>query len=1168
MKNGCILALSITNPRLHLNRLYYIVFFFLLGVGVFAQPYSNKRLKRLTTISDTIKLDTLSIIPGSVLIFDKQGAAVDTSNYTIDYPRAILTTHHSFREAGYASITILYRVFPLSFAKEYFNKDKSKLISPDSLLGERPVRYNLQSLVSKPFGDNIEATGSISRGMTFGNNQDAVVTSGLNLQINGMIDNHIHIEGAISDKTIPFQPKGNTQRLEEFDRIYLRAYTSKFEVQAGDVEIRSPKNSYLRYNRNVQGLAIALYNDNFSKGDSTRIQASTSIAKGKFSRNIFTGVEGNQGPYKLTGVEGESYIIIIAGSERVYLDGALMVRGETNQYTIDYNTAELAFTPLMRITGNSRISIEFEYTERSYARFLVTSGVEQKIGKTTIRVNAFSEQDSKNQPVDQNMGEKQIDLLKGIGDRIDQAFVPQVDSVDFSVDKIMYEKRDTIVNLATYKIYRHSTNPAVSHYVLSFTYLGESKGNYIPKYSSANGSVYVWVAPVNGKPAGNYEPVKVLVTPKRKQMATIFVERRISTDDFISSEVAVSRNDINTFSAVDKGNDVGEALRINFRKRLTTDTIRGAWIFGGGAITSSNFTFVERYRPIEFERDWNISSTLNGGNEQEFTGGFGFKSKQWQITGTMEGLKVGDDYKGLRHGVSWGYKASRLSSEFIFSNLTSNDSIKTSQFNRIRIKTEVSISSMVANFNVEGEDNSQHLANSGRSMPTSFRWIQSEIGIGLPDSLPRMAGFTYKYRKDWKSPDSLLRLYSYSQDLGFKARMSKNQNSRLNLYAGYRIFNPIDTTFSKSQKRENTLLGRLDYYFVIAQGFITSNIGYEIGSGLEPKYQFYYIELPAGQGVFTWIDYNANGIKELDEFEIATFKDEAKFIRINLPSNQYTSVNNNALNVQFDIRPDNLISDTSAFSRFAKKFSNQFSYNSRQKNSFSSFPKSLNTIQTDIYDTNIVNNTSNFRNSIAFNRFSRTFGLEWINTKSISKAIQTNGYEIGRVSSDQINMWFGVPSGFSLSLNFLTDAKKQESEFFQQRRYSIRRNVPSVKFRYSGMLGFNVEIGYDYESAINKLGIEENSMNTLSAEVSYSIRSKSWINIKSNLSKIDYKGDLGTPIEYEFLRGFKPGTNATWELNYRRKISSYFEMNIGYNGRYISTGNVVHTGSMEVRAVF
>jgi len=1150
-----------------LYRFVQISIFIFISLGLNAQSYKNQRIKRVSEITDTIRVDTLSIIPKSCFILDEKSKIIDTSLFKVDYSKAILITSQRLRKAT-SRITIVYRVFPLFFSKEYFNKEQEKFISPDSLMGKQSIKYIAFTSNPKPFGDNIETSGSISRGISFGSNQDAVVNSSLNLQISGELENHIRIEGAISDKTVPFQPQGNTQRLEEFDRIYLRAYTKKFEIQAGDIEVKSLGSGFLKYSRNVQGLAFSVNNDFISADDTTKVVASASVAKGKFSKNYFTGVEGNQGPYKLLGAEGESYIIVIAGSERVYIDGKLLNRGETNDYTIDYNTAELIFTPTMRVTGNSRISVEFEYTERSYARFVVTTGIEQRFNNTILRVNAFSEKDSKNQPVDQDLSINQVDLLKNVGDRIDEALILQADSSDYDPNKIMYEKIDTTVNSNIYNIYKHSTNSLTAHFTINFSYLGEGKGNYVQDYSNANGRVYVWVAPINGKPSGSYEPVRLLVTPKRKQMATISVERRFSDLDIISSEVAVSRNDINTFSKLDKSNDVGEAVNIGFRKGIKNDSISNIWITGNGIITSSNFTFIDRYRPIEFERDWNISQTLTGGNERDLQLGFGLASKRWNVNVNSRGLNIGNDYEGFRNSINWVFRSKWFVHEVDYSNLISSDSLKSSGFNRLRLINNIKIGKLIAGLNLEGEDNNQKTESTNKLLPTSFRWFQTEVSIGLPDSMPNMASLSYKYRRDWKSADSLLKLYSFSQDIGLKARLAKHENSRLNLYAGYRIFNPIDTALEKTVKREHTLLARLDYYFVVAKGFITSNLGYELGNGLEPKYQFYYVEVPAGQGVYTWNDYNANGVKELDEFEIASFKDEAKYIRINLATNNYISVNSNAFSAQFDIRPDNLIRDTSRIGRFTKKFSDQFSFSSRQKNEYSIFSDLANPFMLSVYDTNIVNIAQNYRNSLAFNRFSRFFGVEWISSGSTAKQVLANGFEILRQWSNQVSVWMGVSTGYSLTLNYLFDNKIQESQYFELRNYSINRNVPNVKLKYIGMLGLSAELGYEFEFAKNTLGVEENRKHTLSAEVDYSLRNRSWVTLASSFAKIDYKGDLGTPLEYEFLRGFKPGTNATWEVKFRRRISNYFEMNVGYTGRYIASGNVIHTGSMEVRALF
>ena len=68
---------------------------------------------------------------------------------------------------------------------------------------------------------------------------------------------------------------------------------------------------------------------------------------------------------------------------------------------------------------------------------------------------------------------------------------------------------------------------------------------------------------------------------------------------------------------------------------------------------------------------------------------------------------------------------------------------------------------------------------------------------------------------------------------------------------------------------------------------------YETTSGSIAQQEFTYLEVDAGQGVYTWNDYNGNGIHELQEFEVAPFPDQAKYVRVFLPNQIFVKTHQN-----------------------------------------------------------------------------------------------------------------------------------------------------------------------------------------------------------------------------------------------------------------------------------
>ena len=107
-------------------------------------------------------------------------------------------------------------------------------------------------------------------------------------------------------------------------------------------------------------------------------------------RSELVGQEGNQGPYKLIGPNGELFILIVSGSERVYINGLLLKRGENEDYVIDYNAGEIKFNPTYPINANMRITVEYQFTDRNYTRFIGYGGGNYSSDKLDIGAYVYS----------------------------------------------------------------------------------------------------------------------------------------------------------------------------------------------------------------------------------------------------------------------------------------------------------------------------------------------------------------------------------------------------------------------------------------------------------------------------------------------------------------------------------------------------------------------------------------------------------------------------------------------------------------------------------------------------------------------------------------------------------------------------------------------------------
>ena len=143
----------------------------------------------------------------------------------------------------------------------------------------------------------------------------------------------------------------------------------------GDVDVGMIGARMHRINRRIQGV-YAEQSFNTKKGGKSRITSLASQTRGVYTSEQITPVEGVQGPYRLQGASNNSFTIILAGTEKVYLNGELLSRGTDQDYIIDYSLGEINFSPQQLIRNESRIFVEYEYVENGFNRSLLASEVE------------------------------------------------------------------------------------------------------------------------------------------------------------------------------------------------------------------------------------------------------------------------------------------------------------------------------------------------------------------------------------------------------------------------------------------------------------------------------------------------------------------------------------------------------------------------------------------------------------------------------------------------------------------------------------------------------------------------------------------------------------------------------------------------------------------------
>jgi hypothetical protein len=1119
---------------------WFLILFF---IGFYANSQntsSDFRTKKFMVSKDTIKFDSVPINPQSFKVLAGQKILYPTE-YEIFYNEALLI----ISAEEYQEITIEYFRFPAFITKTYSPFDKKFIVPNNSNTGQLySLTTNKKATELKLF-DGLKTSGYINRGITSGNNQSTVANSSMDINIEGKLSDKVAIRANIFDTNIPLQENGYSQSITDFDRIFIELYSKDWRVKAGDISLKNESSYFLAFEKQVSGLEVAA-----SINTNTKIAASGAIVRGQFSSYDFVGIEANQGPYKIFGPNNEPNFVIIAGSEKVFVNGSKITKGINEDYLIDYNIGEVRFNTTFPITNDMRIRVEFQFSNRNYTRFISYEKAEYKTNNVELSGYFYNENDVKNQSIQVNLTAAQKQILANAGNNtnlmVGESAYPDV----FDANRILYKK----VQSGTNEYFEYSTNENDNLFTVTFSNVNNNEGDYILSETFANGNVFVYV----GANLGNYQPITQLIAPTKLQVAVLNSSYKPSKKTTILTEVAFSNNDQNLFSTIDNNQNKGIATKLAWKQTL----LDKKWKLLSDVnylFIHKNFNTIQRFQSVEFNRDWNLNNPT--GNQQQIGIDLSLqKSEDTFLNYSFQQLQFSDNFKGEKHLITSNLQLKNTSFYTNSSFLSNNSEIQDNTFLRVKAGIEQRLLKSWFGGFLNIESNNGVIKQTQEAILTNHQFKEYEGYIGLGDSTKVFAKVGFNYRDNDSIRTNTFTEINNRKTYYLDAKIIQTERTNLSLFANYR---ETENAFSENQKALNS---KIIYNQRFLKNFITLGTSYETSSGNVAQQDFVYVEVEAGQGFYTWIDYNDNGIQEFDEFEVAEFQDQANFLRVPLPNLQFIATQSAKINQSITLNA-NQWSNKTGLKKVLSHFYNQFFLSSRNeleraRNSFNLNPFNMSKDQQ-------ISVNFTIKNSLYFNRGLQNFSA----TYTYAKAENKQQYSIGSQDTDtnyqQIDFQHKVGKFWLIDLQGKLSENKLETENFNNRNYEIDVIAFQPKISYVLNNDNRFAAFYHMKNKENTLAeFEKLKQQKIGIEYFYTGKSTSQFNANFTTFFNDFSGNPNSPVGYQMLEGLQEGTNYTWTFLWNKKLNSFLNVNLNYKGRKSLNSKTIHTGTINLKAVF
>lgn len=1110
--------------------------------------------------SDTLLLDSTTVLKRGV------DYSIGYRFGTVKFARGFIDSLLS--DSGvHHRVAMSYRFFPFRFKDEYAHRRLTVLTDSTGKDTLRVARPSTPFSVEDIFGSNLQKSGSIVRGFTVGSNRDLSLNSGLRMQLSGKIASNIDIAAALTDENTPIQPEGTTQTLQEFDKVFVEIRSTDVAATLGDFNLEMPATEFARLSRKLQGArGTANYRLGISNGSA---MVAGAVTRGKFNTSQFNGIEGVQGPYPLTGRNGERDIIIIAGTERVYIDGELKTRGETNDYTIDYSIGELTFTPRRLITSASRITVDFEYTDRQYSRSLLTAQTMSNFfdNRARLTFTYMREADDPDAPIDLLLTDSARTALQYAGADRNRAYLSGVTKVDSNG---LYVMIDSVLQEGTHvQFFRFAPGDPKALYNVTFSRVGFGNGSYI----RLQAGVYAY----KGPGGGDYAPVRYLPLPQDQQVFDLAVDVAPVKDMKLSGELAQSRFDPNRLS-ITNVTQSGRALKFSgaFAPRdvhLFGLNIGGFDLAMHERYTNRGFVPLDRTNDIEFTRKWGIDSLVQADEEIQEGSLTYLPTRDLTIGGGYGKITRGARFRSVRNEGQATLRGDGLpSAQYFIEDVRSRDEAtdNASSWLRHHGSIEQTFWKITPRFFYEGENRKLTSLSTSVVEPGSFSFDLFGGGLGIKGAGRFSASAEFSSRSDriFNNGTVVPEAHSFTQTYTGNVADWNTFSTVLDVTLRQKTFSRQMRDLGNSDIK--TVLVRSQSRYAPFNRALDADLLYEVSTERSSQMQRIFVRVTQGTGNYRYLgDLNNNGLADDNEFVLTRF--DGDYVTVTVPTDQLVPIIDLKTGLRLRYTPARFFArPSSGFEKFLSVLSGE-TYMRVDEKSTERDLKQIYLLHFSRYqnDATTITGSNLFQQDVYFFEGQQAFSarLRFLQQKGLNNF--SGGVEKNYTRERSIRLRWQLVNEISNQVDFINRNDRLASSSVSPRVRDIAANDLTFDLSYRPRqeieFGFKVEVS----RATDQLPVPEITadLNSQSVRFVYAFQGAGQTRVELTRNEIVMPRAPQT-FPFELTGGLVVGKTWVWRVAFDYRITSFLQASMNYDGRVEQGGGPVHTARAEVRAFF